>query len=181
MADAIAEEIQKALAAAKDMPGEDCASFAANLANTYESALLNIAQLVGYKTEHPCDQEPPTEEAPKEALVEASKPESEPTEDYLVFVIPWTEFERGWGQRPDGYSIHLTREDAKRFIDVYWASRPDEVPDEYSKPNYGENEAKPAYVSKETFEELRQNQNGNDPLLKYGSWCRNGSEKFKYV
>ena len=34
-----------------------------------------------------------------------------------VFIIDWDEFEEGWGSRPDGYSIHLTREDAEIFME----------------------------------------------------------------
>jgi hypothetical protein len=30
----------------------------------------------------------------------------------------WLESERGWGVRPDGYSLHLSLGDRKRFIDV---------------------------------------------------------------
>lgn len=46
----------------------------------------------------------------------------------------WMESERGWGQRPDGFSIHLSSEDYKKFVEDYWASMPDEIPDEYSFP-----------------------------------------------
>lgn len=31
----------------------------------------------------------------------------------------WTESEAGWGTRPDGGSLHLTKEDYKKFIDDY--------------------------------------------------------------
>jgi hypothetical protein len=46
----------------------------------------------------------------------------------------WLESERGWGQRPDGYSLHLTRVDVRQFVNEYWDRMPDEVPDEYSRP-----------------------------------------------
>jgi hypothetical protein len=42
--------------------------------------------------------------------------------------------ERGWGQRPDGYSLHLTESDRKQYIKDYWDKMPDEVQDEYSRP-----------------------------------------------
>ena len=42
----------------------------------------------------------------------------------------WEESERGWGIRPDGYSLHLNNEDRKQFIKEYWALLPDgPVPD----------------------------------------------------
>jgi hypothetical protein len=52
-----------------------------------------------------------------------------------VIVITWTESERGWGQRPDGASLHLNREDAAQYVKEYWAKMPKEVPDEYSRPD----------------------------------------------
>ncbi len=47
----------------------------------------------------------------------------------------WLESERGWGQRPDGYSLHLTESDRQRYVTEYWGRMPDEVPDEYSRPD----------------------------------------------
>lgn len=51
-----------------------------------------------------------------------------------VVVQKWEERERGWGSRPDGYSVHLTDDDRCRFIAAYWARMPDKTPDEYSRP-----------------------------------------------
>lgn len=65
----------------------------------------------------------------------------------------WVESERGWGTRPDGYSIHLSLDDRDRFIQEYWDSLPDEVPDEYSLP-YGD--AKPYSVNQKTFMRLQE-------------------------
>lgn len=52
-----------------------------------------------------------------------------------LIVQKWEESERGWGTRPDGYSLHLCDEDRKAYIRDYWNSMPDEVPDEYSRPD----------------------------------------------
>lgn len=59
-----------------------------------------------------------------------------------IIVQNWIESERGWGQRPDGYSIHLTNVDRAQFIQDYWAGMPDgpaqgagPPPDEYSAPS----------------------------------------------
>jgi hypothetical protein len=51
-----------------------------------------------------------------------------------VYAVNWTEYERGWGQRPDGHTLHLTKEDAKQYIDDYWKRQPKDVPDDYSSP-----------------------------------------------
>lgn len=47
----------------------------------------------------------------------------------------WLESERGWGIRPDGYSLHTTRGDVDAYIAQYWDGMPDTVPDEYSRPD----------------------------------------------
>jgi len=51
-----------------------------------------------------------------------------------VICQKWEESERGWGQRPDGYSLHLTEEDRVAYIKAYWEVMPSDVPDEYSRP-----------------------------------------------
>ena len=51
-----------------------------------------------------------------------------------VVVQKWEESERGWGTRPDGYSIHPSEEARERYVKAYWAKMPDEVQDEYSRP-----------------------------------------------
>jgi hypothetical protein len=45
----------------------------------------------------------------------------------------WLESERDWGCRPDGASLHLTVEDAKKYSKAYWDKMPKEVPHEYSR------------------------------------------------
>jgi len=48
----------------------------------------------------------------------------------------WEERERGWGRRPDGWSIHITSEDHKKFVDIHWGQRPKgPTPAEYSCPD----------------------------------------------
>lgn len=56
----------------------------------------------------------------------------------VVWVQKWEESERGWGTRPDGYTLHLERAHIKEFLRLMRA-REDElykgaVPDEYSRP-----------------------------------------------
>lgn len=57
-----------------------------------------------------------------------------------AILVRWTESERGWGQRPDGVSLHRSKEAAEQFIKEYWDRMPPrgpngQVPDEYSFPN----------------------------------------------
>lgn len=54
--------------------------------------------------------------------------------EYQVYAIDWEETERGWGVRPDGCSLHLTKEEIPVFIKNYQDTLPDEVPEEYSRP-----------------------------------------------
>ena len=51
-----------------------------------------------------------------------------------VVYVSWEESERGWGTRPDGCSLHLTKADFEIYLDNYWDKMPDEAPDEYSRP-----------------------------------------------
>src|SRR5687768_1019704 len=79
---------------------------------------------------------------------------------YLTAIcLPWEESERGWGVRPDGYSLHLTIVDVERYIKKYWDSMPNEVPDEYSRPG-----GAPyiCLVDLETYEALKDSEAKND-------------------
>lgn len=48
----------------------------------------------------------------------------------------WTEYERGWGSRPDGFTLYLTKESHAAHIERDKQARLDAegVPDEYSVP-----------------------------------------------
>lgn len=71
--------------------------------------------------------------------------------------VSWEESERGWGVRPDGCSLHLTKEDSKIFEREYWDGMPDYVPDEYSRPA-----GRPVkvYVDKTLYEKIKESGNG---------------------
>lgn len=75
----------------------------------------------------------------------------------VVVVQKWEESERGWGTRPDGFSLHLTDADRQSFIKEYWDRMPDEALDEYSRPD-----GKPykAEVDAETFTKVKTSKNG---------------------
>jgi hypothetical protein len=74
---------------------------------------------------------------------------------FAVYKITWTEYERGWGQRPDGYSYHVSKEFAEKYVKDYWKDMPKETPDEYSKPS----EPVLAEVSEELFNQVQNEKN----------------------
>ena len=52
----------------------------------------------------------------------------------MVFCQLWEESERGWGVRPDGYSLHLDQSSYNSYIlSVYKGRDPNNVPDEYTR------------------------------------------------
>jgi hypothetical protein len=73
-------------------------------------------------------------------------------DQYKVVCQDWDESERGWGIRPDGWSLHLSEEGCKQYIDAYWSRMPDRTPDEYSRPG-----SKPvwAYVTKDIYDAIK--------------------------
>ena len=60
----------------------------------------------------------------------------------VVYVLPWTESERGWGVRPGGVSIHFSREAVEQYVKdhekwqlkTYGANAPDEY--SFADPNH---------------------------------------------
>ncbi len=77
--------------------------------------------------------------------------------EHKVIVQKWEESERGWGTRPDGFTMHLTDAHRKAYIDAYWDRMPDWVPDEYSCPS---GEPYEAYVDTETYNVVKASGNG---------------------
>ncbi len=74
-----------------------------------------------------------------------------------LIVQKWEESERGWGCRPDGYSLHRPDADRVAFIREYWDRMPDEAPDEYSRPDGA------PYIwnaDEETYEAVCKSKNG---------------------
>jgi hypothetical protein len=62
-------------------------------------------------------------------------PKAAPTK---IWVQKWTEYERGWGQRPDGYTLHKEFSDIDKFLNRIRREElltyKGETPDEYSAP-----------------------------------------------
>ena len=78
-----------------------------------------------------------------------------------IIYVSWEESERGWGTRPDGCSLHLTKEDYSRFLKDYWKEMPREVPDEYSRPA---GEPVEAFASRRLYLRIKNSK------TKYGLW-----------
>jgi len=56
---------------------------------------------------------------------------------YSVIAQDWEESERGRGTRPDGFTLHLTKEACKAYVEVFWrrqkAQLGETTPDEYTR------------------------------------------------
>lgn len=50
---------------------------------------------------------------------------------HIVYAQEWEERERGWGARPDGYTLHLDFQAADAYVKSVYAGRGDDAPDEY--------------------------------------------------
>lgn len=53
----------------------------------------------------------------------------------IGYLVSWEESERGWGKRPDGYSLHASVEDFQGYMAEYKSRLPAKLPDEYSLPD----------------------------------------------
>lgn len=53
----------------------------------------------------------------------------------VVYCVNWTEYERGWGQRPDGHTLHASKAIADDYLKEFFGRRQaGPVPDEYTQP-----------------------------------------------
>jgi hypothetical protein len=53
----------------------------------------------------------------------------------MAYQVNWTEYERGWGSRPDGSTLHKDEATANKFIDDFYYKQENRfVPDEYDRP-----------------------------------------------
>lgn len=54
-----------------------------------------------------------------------------------VLAQDWEESERGWGTRPDGFTLHLTLDAHKAYVEAFWkrqrAQLGEATPDEYTR------------------------------------------------
>jgi hypothetical protein len=85
------------------------------------------------------------------------KPGSHP-----IVVQKWEESERGWGCRPDGYTMHLTEADRAAYCKEFWdrerkRNKSGVTPDEYSR-ECGSPYA--ASVDTKTYAAIKASKNG---------------------
>ena len=59
-------------------------------------------------------------------------------EDRVIYVMAWTEIELGWGERPDGYTIHPSQEAFQKFANELEVKRIAQGWREFSKPDWRE-------------------------------------------
>lgn len=76
--------------------------------------------------------------------------------NHLVIRVEWVESERGWGIKPDGYSLHINGEDVEKFIKAYWKKMPDAVQDVYSLPE-GQTTQR---VDEATYKKIKKSKHG---------------------
>ena len=50
-----------------------------------------------------------------------------------VYLQYWEESERGWGVRPDGCSIHISKDEGMKYVKSIYSNRTKEVPNEYDR------------------------------------------------
>lgn len=75
-----------------------------------------------------------------------------------VVIQKWEESERGWGVRPDGYSLHMSENDRRAFVQECWDKMPKgEAPDEYSREDGRPYEA---VVDQKTYDSVKSSKNG---------------------
>jgi hypothetical protein len=87
----------------------------------------------------------------------------------------WQEVEEGWGERPDGFSLHLSQEGMHAFITAYLerqgiTSDTADLPAEYSHP-FGD--AYPVGISDRWHEELQGEE--HESIMFPESWSLPGS------
>lgn len=77
-----------------------------------------------------------------------------------IIIQFWTETERGWGQRPDGLTLHKTTQDRNDYVKYYneTFNNKDEVPDEYT---FADGDGQLWMIDEELFNSLTNLDNQN--------------------
>lgn len=75
-----------------------------------------------------------------------------------AYLETWTESEAGWGTRPDGVTLHLTKEDYQKYVDDYWKREKEYNPSGVTPHEYTrqDNNLKMIMISEELYEKLIQ-------------------------
>lgn len=75
----------------------------------------------------------------------------------IAIIETWTESEAGWGTRPDGISIHKSKESYELYVENFWKDQPRETPNEYSRPD---SRQRVATISDDLLKKLEESENG---------------------
>jgi hypothetical protein len=51
-----------------------------------------------------------------------------------IICMSWEKNDVAGGIIPDGFSLHLTKDDCEAYVNRYWAGNPQEITTAYSKP-----------------------------------------------
>ena len=96
-----------------------------------------------------------------------------------VLAQDWTERERGWGMRPDGFTLHLTIEARNAYIKAYNAKYNNlpSAPDEYT---HADGEAKLVQVSEKIYRKLVKHKDKNGLWGSGASYAPNSLVADKY-
>lgn len=78
---------------------------------------------------------------------------------FPVVVQEWIESESGWGQRPDGISVHLDTESCKKYIEQYWANEKKRNPSGKTPECYSREDGRPFVktVGEKVYQRLIEN------------------------
>lgn len=87
-----------------------------------------------------------------------SKPKDKP-----VVKQEWTEYERGWGCRPDGFTLHLNKIKMEEFNKDYMGDRDGPTPDVYISPGVAEI----VDVDEDVYEKIKESEFG---IWGYKEW-----------
>ena len=92
-------------------------------------------------------------------MTEKTSEEDKKDETHIVICENWTETERGWGQRPDGFTLHLTEDDYVNYVKEYNEkfNNKKSVPDCYTR---ADGYPYPIRVNHVTYLKIMQSKNG---------------------
>ena len=100
------------------------------------------------------------------------------TSKTLLVCQKWEESERGWGVRPDGFSLHVDQTELSRYLREYTKDRTGPAPDEYDRPC-----GKPylCVVDDETFERIQEKKSERSFSNIYPSPALKGDDQTGWV
>lgn len=89
-----------------------------------------------------------------------------------IYCQDWEESERGWGVRPDGFTLHLTLEDHAGYVKGFYeaCNNQDEAPDDYTRASGSVRRVKVSAVTQEAVVRQKKSSTVNLDWQRYGMW-----------